>query len=304
MLPLYSKFGFVAISMLMLSATGLSQKPPEATKPASCSAPEFRQLDFWAGDWDAFDYDNQKQVVAHARVSKILDDCVLLENYQDPNGLHGQSFSIYDPSRKVWHQTWVTNRGQLLVIEGKQQDGEVVLSGTDYAKNVEVRGVWKPSNGGVRETAVTSSDSGKTWQPWFDLVFRPHANSTSADESAVAKLDTEYQTAVEKNDAATMDRLLDDKFTLVTGAGKIYTKADLLEEARSGRIRYERQDDSAQAVHVWGDTAVVTAKLFTKGTEAGKPFEYMVWFSDTYVRTPNGWRYVFGQSSLPLPKSQ
>jgi hypothetical protein len=24
-------------------------------------------------------------------------------------------------------------------------------------------------------------------------------------------------------------------------------------------------------------------------------------FSDTYVRTPSGWRYVFGQASLPLP---
>jgi hypothetical protein len=28
--------------------------------------------------------------------------------------------------------------------------------------------------GGVRETAVTSTDGGTTWQPWFDLVFRPH----------------------------------------------------------------------------------------------------------------------------------
>jgi hypothetical protein len=26
-----------------------------------------------------------------------------------------------------------------------------------------------------------------------------------------------------------------------------------------------------------------------------------VWFSDTYVRTPQGWKYVFGQVSLKLP---
>jgi len=47
----------------------------------------------------------------------------------------------------------------------------------------------------------------------------------------------------------------------------------------------------------------VTAKLWEKGIENGEPFDYTVWFSDTYVRTPVGWRYVFGQSSLPLPKS-
>ena len=33
----------------------------------------------------------------------------------------------------------------------------------------------------------------------------------------------------------------------------------------------------------------------------GKAFERKLWFSDTYVRTSSGWRYVFGQASIPLP---
>jgi hypothetical protein len=78
----------------------------------------------------------------------------------------------------------------------------------------------------------------------------------------------------------------------------------LIAEARSGRVHYERQDDRDQTVRVWGDTAVITARLWEKGTDDGKPFEYLVWFSDTYVRTPAGWRYVFGQSSCPCPKVQ
>jgi ketosteroid isomerase-like protein len=119
----------------------------------------------------------------------------------------------------------------------------------------------------------------------------------------VAALDTQYQTAVKKNDVAAMDRILADDFVLVTGSGKTYTKADLLEEARSARMVYEHQEDSAQTVRVWGDAAVITAKLWEKGTENGKPFDYTLWFADTYVRTATGWRYVFGQSSLPLPKA-
>ncbi|MGA8302282.1 MAG: nuclear transport factor 2 family protein [Thermoplasmata archaeon] len=125
---------------------------------------------------------------------------------------------------------------------------------------------------------------------------------TKADDaSEVARLDIEYQAAVERNDAATMDRLLADDFTLVVGSGKIYTKADLLEEARSGRIVYERQDASDRTVRVWGDTAVVTALLTAKGKEGTRPVDYRVWFSDTYVRFPSGWRYVFGQSGVRLP---
>jgi ketosteroid isomerase-like protein len=127
--------------------------------------------------------------------------------------------------------------------------------------------------------------------------------SVEDDRKAVAVLDTQYQAAVQKNDAVTMDRILADDFVLVTGSGKSFTKADLLQEARSGRRHYERQDDTEQTVRVWGDTAVVTAKLWLKGTENGKAFEYQLWFSDTYVRTSAGWRYVFGQASLPLPKS-
>jgi len=119
-------------------------------------------------------------------------------------------------------------------------------------------------------------------------------------ETHIAELDTEYQAAVERNDAATMDRILADGFTLVTGLGKVYTKEDLLEEARSGRVVYEHQDDSEQTVRVWGDTAVITALLRAKGTDDGKPFEYKLWFSDTYVRTPGGWRYAFGQASTRL----
>ena len=121
------------------------------------------------------------------------------------------------------------------------------------------------------------------------------------DEKAVAELDTRYQLAVKSNDVATMDRILADDFVLVTGRGTTATKADLLDDARSGAAVYEHQEDTQQRVRVWGDTAVVTALLWLKGTRAGKPFDYKLWFSDTYVRTPAGWRYVFGQASLPLP---
>jgi len=57
-------------------------------------------------------------------------------------------------------------------------------------------------------------------------------------------------------------------------------------------------------VRVWGDTAAVTALLWTKAVQGGKPADYKLWFSDTYVRTPTGWRYVFGQASLPVPKTE
>lgn len=139
----------------------------------------------------------------------------------------------------------------------------------------------------------------------FLTMVPAHSNASVVDdEKTVAALDTEYQAAVGKNDATRMDRILADDFVLVTGRGVSHTKGDLLWEARSKKVIYEHQEDSQQKVRVWGDTAVVTALLWAKGVEEGKSFDYKLWFSDVYVRAPTGWRYVFGQASLPLPKEQ
>jgi ketosteroid isomerase-like protein len=132
------------------------------------------------------------------------------------------------------------------------------------------------------------------------VVQRASASAGDA-QATVAALDKEYQAAVKRNNAATMARILADDFVLVTGSGKTYNKEDMLSDARSGATNYERNDEDAQTVRVWGDTAVVTAKLWEKYTVNGKSVDHKFWFSDTYVRTPSGWKYVFGQSSLPLP---
>jgi ketosteroid isomerase-like protein len=129
--------------------------------------------------------------------------------------------------------------------------------------------------------------------------------SVEDDRKAVAALDTEYQAAVKRNDVEVMDRIMHDDFVLVLGSGKTFTRDDLLSEAASGAYRFEQQDeiDGSQTVRVWGDTAVATALLWVKGTREGEAFDRKLWFSDTYVRTPGGWRYALGQASLPLPAS-
>lgn len=125
------------------------------------------------------------------------------------------------------------------------------------------------------------------------------------DGNIVAELDRTFQLAVKQNDAATMGRILHANYKLVLGDGRVVDRAQLLAESRSGRIQYEIQDEEpgSQSVIVEGDTAVVTAKLRLKGIKEGKAFDRTLWFSDTYVRTPGGWQYLFGQASLPLPQS-
>lgn len=123
------------------------------------------------------------------------------------------------------------------------------------------------------------------------------------DAALVAALDVAFQDAVKSNDAQAIDELLHERFVMVLGDGRTLDREDILNEARSGEFSYEIQDEDpgTQSVRIWGDTAVVTALLWIKGSRCGTAFERRVWFSDTYVRTDAGWRYAFAQVSLPLP---
>ena len=79
---------------------------------------------------------------------------------------------------------------------------------------------------------------------------------------------------------------------------------ELLRWARDRDYIYERQveDEGTQVVRLYNeDTAIVTARLWLKGTHGAEAFDRTLWFSDTYVRTPEGWRYAFGQASIALP---
>ena len=133
-----------------------------------------------------------------------------------------------------------------------------------------------------------------------------HADAEQ-DRATVAALDTEYQAAVERNDAVGMARILHPDMILVIGRGLVFTREDLLRSAREQEYVYEIQaeEEGTQVVRLYGeDTAIVTALLRLKGTGPQGPFDRRLWFSDTYVRTPEGWRYAFGQASINLPPQE
>ena len=158
---------------------GLMASPLLAAEPATsaCGAPAYRQFDFFVGDWDTFDAQAPDKLVARNTVKVILNGCVVHEDYRQHDGLHGESYSLYDAARNVWHQSWVTNRGELLLLDGGMQGDRMVFKGVERKvgkPDALVRAVWYRQGDGVRETAERSLDGGKTWKTEFDILFKPH----------------------------------------------------------------------------------------------------------------------------------
>ena len=156
----------IAASTLALTA---SRRNARATltphPPATCATPEFRQFDFFAGDWDTYDVTDPSKVVARNRVTVVLDGCAVREVYEQDDGLVGESLSIYDASLRRWHQSWVTNRGGLLLLNGGLEGKRMVLTGPDRAADGTpslLRGIWWRDGADVREQAERSANGGRT----------------------------------------------------------------------------------------------------------------------------------------------
>jgi hypothetical protein len=161
---------------VLLAATALWSTSSAAQSPNSrrCDTASDRQFDFFVGEWEVFDRGGSTKA-ADVRVEKILDGCVLREDYSDARGLLGHSLSSFDTKASLWQQTWVTNRGQLVVIHGKLEGKDLAFTGWRHDGDVEVlvHARWSPEGANVRQIAQVSADGGKTWRPWFDLDFRP-----------------------------------------------------------------------------------------------------------------------------------
>ena len=144
-----------------------------------CNTPEFRQFDFWLGDWDV-EAASTPGTKSHNQITRAYDGCTLREEYTTPYGYAGTSLNFYDAPRKVWHQTWIDNQGGGLMLEGGMQGTSMVLQSTTDPVNVQ-RVTWTPlADGSVRQHWESTTDGGKTWTTAFDGRYTRRATAAAS----------------------------------------------------------------------------------------------------------------------------
>ena len=159
---------------------------------APCNSPEYRQLDFWVGDWD-LEFTNSDGSIGKAAnriTSNEYGSCVILERFElkggGPGGTDfiGTSYSTYDAQTKSWRQVWVDNQGGFFDLKGGVVTGQ---PHTFEFVNIEPRG---PRNATMRMIFQDVSRDALTWkwqrqQPdssWVDqwvLRYKRRAPSSS-----------------------------------------------------------------------------------------------------------------------------
>ena len=162
-------------SIVLLLAFGLGMKAQNAAALPTCSTPEFRQFDFWIGDWEVWAGDS---IVGWNKVELILDECVIMENWKGKGASRGKSFNLYNRQTEKWEQTWVDNYGSVIHFSGEYDEKKGVLSMTGTGKAQDGKEVqytlsfWNNEDGTVRQLWQASKTKGRNWVTLFDGLYK------------------------------------------------------------------------------------------------------------------------------------
>jgi len=116
------------------------------------------------------------QHAGDSRIERLLQGCAILENWRGAGGREGKSLNFYDRRHGVWHQTWMSDNGNALQLDGEFANGKMRLTGrkVDPATKAETheRITWTPLPGGDVQQLWESSPDGKTWTVQFDGLYK------------------------------------------------------------------------------------------------------------------------------------
>jgi uncharacterized protein (TIGR02246 family) len=79
-------------------------------------------------------------------------------------------------------------------------------------------------------------------------------------EQQVIATDEQRMDALRRGDPALLERIYADDYTLVTGLGQVRSKADQINELKSGALRYADIRSVERQVRLYGDVAVVVSR--------------------------------------------
>ncbi len=134
-----------------------------------------KEFEFWIGEWNVFttQFGNK---AGESKIERILNDCVILENWTNTGGRKGKSFNVINSNTGDWEQTWVDDFGSTTEYKkGKLKDNALsfIAEGKDQKNNLQYQRLtfFKNDDGTVRQLGEASSD-GVTWATTYDLLYK------------------------------------------------------------------------------------------------------------------------------------
>lgn len=127
------------------------------------------------------------------------------------------------------------------------------------------------------------------------------ADAVEEAKTEVLKVDAERDQALQKGDVDALDRMYADGMVFTNGKGELFNKAQFLANFRSRKLSVNvlRHDD--YRVHIYGDTAVITARSTSDLEYQGKVYSNPRRFTNVYVKQKGRWMLVVHDETDVVP---
>ncbi len=117
--------------------------------------------------------------------------------------------------------------------------------------------------------------------------------------SKITSLETKWNDAYKRGDAAGMAFLLADDFIITVEDGATFSKMGYLAHTADSELRVQISDMTDLRVRVHGNVAIVTGAYHEKGTSKGKAYESHDRFTDVWMKTNGDWQVIVSHYSIP-----
>ena len=130
-----------------------------------------------------------------------------------------------------------------------------------------------------------------------------NAERKRADESALLRMEREWNEALKTRDVAWFERnLASDVTDISSGNGALHTKAEDIEALKADRTVYESLELSDLRARIEGKAGVVNGVNHIKGRdEQGQAFDVRLSFTDTYIKRDERWQVWASQHTRVRP---
>ena len=126
---------------------------------------------------------------------------------------------------------------------------------------------------------------------------------TAATEAELLALAASWAEAIVANDAARIASFVTDDWVLVSESG-VSSGHDFLALVAAGELTHSAMTTVGDTrVRVWGDTAILTARILNTAHFRGERFDADEWTTDVFVRRDGRWRCALSHYSARTPGS-
>ena len=120
-------------------------------------------------------------------------------------------------------------------------------------------------------------------------------------QQEIKALQGEVMQAILKSDTNVMEKYYSDDYVAIHGDGRLSTKAQEIENFRSGVTKYDSITVREAKIRIYGDTAVVNALASVKTIVNGKPYSGDVRNTRVWVKQSGTWKLVVFQTTRVIP---